>query len=199
MWANAFLLLVVVGSGTAATLLALIAAAKGKRRAAGRAALGAGLVTTGYVLLVVGTAAFTPDRALPMGEEKYICELDCHLAYSITSVRRRADSLFVRVQVRFDPASLGAGRPDDTPLYPGPRLVRLLDEHGRQYPPLSLGDLRRTLWPGQRYETELVFDVGGAAPGLVLYIADADPAKMVLLGSDNAPFRRPLGFRLSGN
>lgn len=198
MWPQAFLLLLAVGAAGAATLLALIGAAQGRPRIYRGAAIAAGVIATGYVLLVAGVAAAAPNRALALGEEKYICELDCHLAYSVVGVRRQADSLLVRLNIRFDAATIASHRPRDLPVYPGPRSVRVLDRSGTRHPPISLGDLARTLLPGESYQTDLIFDVDPDATGLVLYIADADPTKMVLVGSENAPLRRPVGFQLEG-
>jgi hypothetical protein len=198
MWPQAFLLLLAVGAAGAATLLALIAAAQGRRRIYRGAAGAAGVIATGYVLLVAGVAAAAPNRALALGEEKYICELDCHLAYSVLDVRRQRDSLVVRLNIRFDAATIATGRPGNLPVRPGPRSVRLMDSQGKRYPPISLGDLSRELLPGASYQTDLIFDVDSGATGLVLYLADADPTKMVLVGSENALLRRPVGFRLEG-
>lgn len=197
MWPQAFLLLIVVGAAGAATVLGIVAALRGERRRLRHAAVGTGVITTGYVLLVVGLAAATPDRLLAPGEEKYICELDCHLAYSVAGARRHGDTVFVRLNIRFDDATISSRRGMDAPLYPGQRVVRLRGADGRDFRPISLGDLQRTLLPGEAYQTELAFEVDPAAVGLVLYIADADVSKKVLVGSDNAFFRTPVGFRLS--
>ena len=196
MWTQAFLLLAVVGTAGAGTTLALVAAVKGNRRLFRRAAVATGTITTGYVLMVAGAAALAPDRLLVPGDEKYICELDCHLAYSVVDVRRDGRSLTVQLNVRFDAQTVSRSRPRDLPVYPGSRKVRLVDSAGEEYPPVSLGDLQRTLLPGQSYRTALIFDVDPGARGLVLYIADGDPSKMVLVGSDNALLRRPAGFQL---
>jgi hypothetical protein len=155
------------------------------------------IVGGSYALLVAGVAAAAPDRTLPPGTEKYICELDCHLAYAVAGVRRQGDSLFVRVNVRFDKETISSRRALDMPLHPGSRMVRLRDKAGKDYPAVNLGDLRRALRPGESYQTELIFDVDATARGLVMYIADADPTKMVLIGSDNALLRTPVGFRLA--
>ena len=61
---------------------------------------GAGLAC--YALLYLLAALTSHDRALGLGEEKHICEVDCHLAYAVTNVRRAGDSLVVTVSVRFD-------------------------------------------------------------------------------------------------
>jgi len=198
MWPQAFLLLIAVGAAGAATLLGIVAALRGERRRVRHAAVGASVIAVGYLGLVISVAAAAPDRTLAPGEEKYICELDCHLAYSVVGVRRQRDTLYVRLNIRFDRGTIGSSRPLDAPVYPGSREVRLSDASGRIFRPISLGDLRRSLLPGEAYQTEIAFEVDPAVIGLVLFISDADPSKRILIGSDNAFFRTPVGFRLSG-
>jgi hypothetical protein len=118
------------------------------------------------------------------------------LAYSVVDMRRDGRVVRVRLNVRFDRETISSRRPLDMPLYPGGRSVRLADGAGNRFRPVSLGDLGRTLLPGEQYQTELVFDVDPSARGLVLHLADADPTKWLLVGSDNFPFRQPVGFRL---
>jgi hypothetical protein len=197
MWPQAFLLLTAVGAAGAATVLGIVAALRGERRRVRHAALGVGVIAIGYMVLVVSVAAAAPDRTLAPGEEKYICELDCHLAYSVVGVRWQQDTVYVRLNIRFDRETISSRRPLDAPVYPGSRVVRLSDVSGRHFRPISLGDLRRSLLPGEAYQTEIAFEADPAAIGLVLFIADADPSKRVLIGSDNAFFRTPVGFRLS--
>jgi hypothetical protein len=196
MWASALLLLICVGITGSTSLIALIGAARGNHHLFRRAALGAVMTGAAYGLLLIGVAAVAPEKKLPRGAEKYICELDCHLAYSVVDVERTGDSLRVKINVRFDEKTTSPRRPDDTRLLPGGRAVRVRDSEGHYYLPVSLGDLGRTLLPGESYQTTLIFDVDPAARGLVLYISDADFTKMVLVGSDNAPFRKPVGFQL---
>ena len=199
MWSQAFLFLLVVGTVGAAVLISFVAALRRKHRTFKISFLSGSVITGLYMALIVGVAAATPDRALRLGEEKYICELDCHLAYSVVGMRREGRLVRVRLNVRFDKATISERRSLESPLYPGWRWVQLTDAAGKRYRPVSLGDLSRTLLPGEQYQTELVFDVDPAAQGLILYLADADFTKWLLLGSDNAPFRRPVGFRLSQN
>ena len=40
-----------------------------------------------YVPLLAGAAFFSRERTLRPGEWKYFCEVDCHIAYSVESVR----------------------------------------------------------------------------------------------------------------
>src|SRR5439155_292330 len=107
---------------------------------------GAGLAC--YALLYLLTALTSHDRALGLGEEKHICEVDCHLAYAVTNVRRAGDSLVVTVRVRFDSLTISEHRPRSASLTPNGRVVLLEDGQGRRYP-ASADNLKRALIPGE--------------------------------------------------
>lgn len=197
MWEEAFLLLLVVGTAGAAYLSAAIALLRRRLRPAKVAAMAGATLVVIYSGFLVGAAAAGPHHTLGLGEEKYICELDCHLSYSVVAVQREGRQVRIRLNVRFDETTTSTRRPKDLALAPGPRSVQLRDRRGARHRPVNLGDLYRALLPGEAYETELVFDVDPAAAGLILYIADADPVKWALIGSENNPLRRPVGFRLT--
>src|SRR3989454_7890661 len=40
-----------------------------------------------YVVLFLGASLTSRDHVLPPGEEKHICEIDCHLAYSVVATQ----------------------------------------------------------------------------------------------------------------
>ena len=42
----------------------------------------------GYCLLLAVFSHFSDDRTVARGEEKFFCELDCHIAYSVQNVER---------------------------------------------------------------------------------------------------------------
>src|SRR6266702_3642548 len=72
---------------------------------------GAGL----YLLLFLGASVFSHNRVLAPGEEKHICEIDCHLAYAVAA--SKSESLpsglvrhTVTVKVRFDEATISSRR-----------------------------------------------------------------------------------------
>src|SRR6266566_981314 len=57
------------------------------RRSAFFAKLGAGAVATiaaGYLLLLSGVSLASSEETLPPDGWKYFCEIDCHIAYSLT-------------------------------------------------------------------------------------------------------------------
>lgn len=194
MWTQAFLLLLTFGTVGAAAVVTLIAGMRGHWTVARNAGIAAGLVAGGYLILLVGAGLAAGETTLAPGAPKYICELDCHFAYTVLGVERDGRTAKIQVQVGFDRATISEGRDPAAPLTPGGRSVRLRDAQGREYKPVAAGDLMRALRPGESYTTDVVFDIDPAASGLILYITDADPAKKVMIGSDNGPFRRPAGL-----
>ena len=41
-----------------------------------------------YLVVLTGIGLLSRNHTLPVGAEKYFCEIDCHLAYSVTGIRR---------------------------------------------------------------------------------------------------------------
>ena len=157
-------------------------------------------------------------RTLEPGERKYFCEIDCHLAYSVTGVStarslgrgaRAATAAgtfyVVTVSTWFDPRTISSHRPLVAPLTPNPRRVVLVDERGRAYPPSSAGQraldhpsvpLTRELLPSGSYETRLVFDLPAEARSPRLLLTDADPISALLIGHESGPLHRKVFFAL---
>jgi hypothetical protein len=53
----------------------------------------AGLILLGgYGTALLAASAISREWSLPPGEEKYFCEIDCHLAYSVAGVEHAAQS-----------------------------------------------------------------------------------------------------------
>lgn len=194
VWTQAFLLLLACGTIGAAAVVTLIAGLRGQWKIARNAGIAASLVAGGYLILMVVAALAAGETTLAPGAPKYICELDCHLAYTVVGVDRDGRTARIQVQIAFDRATVRDGRDPAAALTPGGRTIRLRDSQAREYKPVEAGDFARPLRPGESYTTDVVFDVEPAATGLILYITDSDPAKMVMIGSDNGPFRRPAGL-----
>lgn len=101
----------------AAGLLALAlasgawAALSRRARLARRLLLGGVAVVLVYGAALVGVGLATPQRELPVGAEKFFCEIDCHLGYAIEAAAPvpaddrspGADLWTVTVRTRFDP------------------------------------------------------------------------------------------------
>lgn len=153
-----------------------------------------------YVVLFLGASLVSHNRVLPPGEEKHICEIDCHLAYSV--VAARAESLpgglvrrVITVRVRFDETTIAPRRPRDAPLSPNSRYVALLDDSGNRYPGSTEG-LRRRLIPGESYTTEITFDVPAGARELRLVLRNDDPETRFIIGHENSLLHGKTTFTL---
>ena len=163
---------------------------------------GAGLAA--YTLLYLLASLISHNRTLDLGQEKHICEVDCHLAYEVVGVRpaktwgdREAAGMFyiVTVRVRFDSATISSRRPRDASLTPNHRVVAILDGQGHRYP-ASADALRRPLIPGEEYTTQFVIDVPATATGLRLVLANGDWETRFMIGHENAWLHGQTTFRL---
>jgi hypothetical protein len=146
-----------------------------------------------YVAILLGFSASSRSNTLAVGQEKYFCEIDCHLAYSIVDVKRQPSTssteLFVTLRTRFDETTTSPSRPRDAELAPSPRQVRLVDGEGREFPSISTtgAALMTPLKPAESYTTQLVFQVPREASGLRLLIRTI-PAwpDHVVIGDENS-------------
>jgi hypothetical protein len=186
--------------------------------------LAAGVLVLGYSAVLVTASAMSRDWTIAPGEEKYFCEIDCHLAYSVTGVDRTktiqtvpnqtaSTGVFyiLTVRTRFDERTISPHR-GNGPLTPSPRVVMLLDEQGRSYSissegqqamELSLGDrwtpLVEPLRPGESYATPLVFDLPASArPAKLLIRTAVEPAWLgrLLIGDEGSLFHKKVYLRV---
>ena len=154
------------------------------------ALVGAGAVV--YFGLLLALSLASREVTLPPGQEKYFCEIDCHLAYSVVAGREeRAGSqrqLHVILRTRFDENTISPQRPKEAPLTPNPRRVVLLDGAGRAFDPVStLGNpLTRSLIPGQTYETEFVFRLPADSGSLRMLVTSSGWEEHLLIGDENS-------------
>lgn len=195
------LFLGLVGGSLAAGLVWLLAALTGRRPLARRiatlelAGLGA------YAMLLAGASLFSRERVLARGDEKHLCEVDCHHAYAVVGVRSAetdgsGTSYVVTVRVRFDEETISAHR-GMGPLTPNGRRLALIDDRGRRYPG-SDADLHRTLIPGQSYTTDLTFNVPHGTTGLRLLLTSGDWETRLLINHENSLLHAKTIFRLDG-
>jgi hypothetical protein len=194
----AFLLTVLAVS--AAGLVVLHALATARRERARRVTLFAAAWLATYGILLFGASLRSEERVLAQGEQKYFCEVDCHLAYSVESVRTapvlgagerqaRANGLFYVVTLKtwFDGRTISGRRPKDLLLFPNLRWTAVVDSQGRRYATSLVGmraldvpagnnvPLTQSLLPGESYETVLVFDLPPDAAGARLLLTDPLP------------------------
>jgi hypothetical protein len=176
------------------------------------------------VLLVYGGAllahSFTSrDRSLEPGQLKYFCEIDCHLAYSVESVRTapslgsapsvaaQGRFLVVTVKTWFDPDTISPHRGNGE-LHPNPRTIELEDSAGIRHRLSLEGEsvlaagadprepLSRPLRPGESYTTDLVFDLPPAAKAARLLITENLAVAPFIVSHENSLFHGKIWFRL---
>jgi hypothetical protein len=156
-----------------------------------------------HFALLFGFSAGSRDTFLVRGQEKYFCEIDCHLAYSIVEVKTQpgpdSTDYQVTLRTRFDGTTASPERPQDAPLTPAPREVRLVDAGGREYAPLSSGGstLLTPIKPSDSYTTQLGFRVPNHASGLRLLLRTmpAWPDHLVI-GDENSWLHKKTYFAL---
>jgi len=153
-----------------------------------------------YVLLFLGSSLTSRSHVLAPGKEKHICEIDCHLAYSVAGTKAEAlpDGRVrqtVIVKVRFDEETISARRSRTATLTPNRRYVALLDGQGNRYEGSTDG-LRRALAPGESYTTDIVFDVPADAQNLRLILRNNDAETAFIIGHENSLLHGKTTFAL---
>jgi hypothetical protein len=182
------------------------------------------LLVAGYGATLVGASTVSENYDLAPGQEKYFCEIDCHIAYSVLGVektkilsavadQKTASGTFyvVDLRTRFDEHTISPAR-GDAPLQPSPRTVTLLDDRGREYSISESGQqaLENSLarrWipmtcplrPGESYTTQLVFDLPADAHGLRLLIeSPSNPGWVgrVVIGDEDSILHKKVYLQL---
>jgi hypothetical protein len=195
----------------------LFLAARRRRRLAKLILAGAIAAAVLYLFALLGLSIVSHEQVAARGEEKYFCEVDCHLAYSVVGVENRRTLAgqvprglyrLVTVRVRFDEETIARWRPHDMSLTPNSRLVRVIDASGKTYPidargqnalVSSLGPqvpLTRPLNPGESYETRLVFDLPANVLNPRLLITESFWPTLLLLGHENSFFHGKTSWAL---
>ena len=161
-----------------------------------------------YVCLLYGFAWKSKEKTLARGVEKYFCELDCHLAYSVQGVEKLRSysasgsapayqAWAITVRTRFDGQTVSPLR-GNSPLTPNLRYVAIIGKDGRQIrvDEDMVVELRRPLSPGEAYNTRLVFGVPlDVKEPRLLIRTDAWESKL-LIGSEDSPGHRKTYFAL---
>jgi hypothetical protein len=195
----------------------------GGRGLARKAFAATAILVTGYAMVLLGASILSHELTLAPGEEKYFCEIDCHLAYSVADTATAkmvgsgagqvtAQGMFyvVNVRTRFDENTISPHR-GDNPLEPSPRLVTLVDDEGQRYSVSPAAEaalaathgagtpLTQPLRPGESYTTRLVFDLppGTRNPRLLIE-SPVEPEWLgrVLIGDEGSLFHKKVFLRL---
>jgi hypothetical protein len=192
-------------------LVAVWALVTGRELVGKRVLLGCAVVAGAYLGMLLLASALSRRKLVTVASEKYFCELDCHLAYSVKSVwavgaggQETNDTLVVLVQTRFDETTISPSRSRTAPTWPAPRVVELLDADGTHYQPLDnveplmsrLGiastPITRELAPGQSYVTAFAFEVPPGAPEPALVLADDLVVSRFLIGHERSFLHAPV-------
>lgn len=175
-----------------------------------------------YSTLLLAASLTSREKVLRPGEQKYFCEIDCHVAYSVMNVattrvlgappqQATATGTFYVVKVRswFDERTISSRRSRTAPLRPDLRRVVVVDEQGREYEPSDTGlaaleqargkttPLTQPLRPGESYTTDLVFDLPVGVQNPRLLITDASGISALLIGHENSFLHKKILFALA--
>jgi hypothetical protein len=184
------------------------------------ASLAIAVISGAYLLALLGFSLSSNEQVLARGDEKHFCELDCHLAYSVTDVRdattlgegeRQVSAVgifrLVTIQTRFDPQTIGSNRGDSL-LYPNSRSVSITDAGGNEYFPAAAAEkvldathaagtpMTIPLRPGERYSTVIVFDLPPDIRKPTLLIREGETLTHLVIGHENSPLHKKVRFLL---
>ena len=175
------------------------------------------LLLAGYGVLLLGFSLLSRERTLALGQEKYFCELDCHLAYSVQKAERvkqigdtaaKGEFYVVTVRNRFDESTTAPWRPRDAALTPDPLNLAIVDTDGVGIFPSEAGQrawdalhgVSKTFFdpilPGESAEATFVFDVPPAAHSPRLLVSISGFPTPVLIGDENSLLHKKTYFSL---
>ena len=176
------------------------------------------LIAGAYLAAILIFSFASHEKVLARGEEKHFCEIDCHLAYSVTNTRQskalgnppvsaQGTYTVVTIRTRFDETTSSPRRGDGL-LYPNSRVLTLIDERGNKYSPSVEGQraldpgqtsdkpLVTPLRPGESYTTEIVFDLPADVKASTLLINEGEWETHLVIGHENSPLHRQTRFQL---
>jgi hypothetical protein len=151
-----------------------------------------------YFAILLTFSFASREKTLARGEEKYFCEIDCHLAYSIQGVERASTTMgtlvTVRLRTRFDEKTISLHRPKDASLTPAPREVQLVASNGTSFFPVGLSGMpidvtvttpiNTPLKPGWSYMTTIQFEVPANSDHLRLLVTSPGGPVNLLIGNE---------------
>ena len=178
------------------------------------------LVAGVYLTTMLVYSFASSEKVLARGEEKHFCEIDCHLAYSVTDVHETkvlgegpdqltAAGIFrvVTVKTRFDETTISRNRGDRL-LYPNSRVVTVTEESGNQYFPAAAAQrvleksqaagtaMTIPLRPGESYSTTFAFDLPADIKNPTLLIREGEWVTHAVIGHENSPLHKKTRFQI---
>ena len=179
-----------------------------------------GLAVGLYLVILLIFSFASSEKVLARGQEKHFCEIDCHLAYSVTDVREMktlgdasrlltAAGVFrvVTIKTRFDENTISSTRGNGL-LYPNSRLVTVSDENGNQYFPAAEAQsvleksqaagtaMTIPLRPGESYSTTVAFDLPANIKSPTLLIREGELVTHFVIGHENSPLHKKTRFQI---
>jgi len=202
-------------------VIIVLHALKTRKRTRARTVSLAALALIGFYLLALFVFSFVSrEKVLAFGVEKHFCEIDCHLAYSITNIERTktvglpsneatADGIFyvVAMRTRFDETTTSRTRGDGL-LWPNSREITVTDAEGNVYGVSVEGQhaldaaqgavtsLDTPLRPGESYTTYLVFDLPANVTKPELLVREGDFLTHFIIGHENSFWHKKTKFSL---
>ena len=217
---GALLLLVTAVALLLVSVVLLYALIKKKTLLGRLAFLSLATVAGVYVGLMLIFSWSSSNRVLMRGQEKYFCEIDCHLAYSVVDVRQtkslgnpaqplNASGMFymIIVRTRFDETTISSRRGNGR-LSPNSRLVAILDDTGSRFEPSQAAQalieqsspegtpMDSPLRPGESYTSTLVFDLPPTIQAPVLLIHEGDWITRFVIGNENSLAHKKTVFQI---
>jgi len=192
--------LAVTGGSIVACLSILVALFLKKKPAAAWIAKASLVAIALYAILLLAFSFASKESVLAAGEEKYFCEIDCHLAYSVVNTQWTGPTTYVvTLRTRFDETTISPSRPKEVPLQPNPRLIHLTDTDGSDYLLTATQGtpLTQPLRPGESYTTQLLFEAPGSFRSPRLFLTSQGWEETLIIGSENSPLHKKTYFRLS--
>ncbi len=178
------------------------------------------VIAGAYLGAILVFSLASHEKVLARGEEKHFCEIDCHLAYSVTNTRQsktlgnppiqttaQGTYTVVTIKTRFDETTISPRRGNGL-LYPNTRVLTLVDERGNKYSPSTAGQRAldashsggtpfvTPLRPGESYTTEVVFDLPAEVKASTLLINEGEWETRLVIGHENSPLHRKTRFQL---
>ena len=173
-----------------------------------------------YLSTILIFSFASSEKVLARGQEKHFCEIDCHLAYSITDIKQvktignapnqaNANGMFsvVTIKTRFDETTISSTRGNGQ-LYPNSRVLTVVDEQGRKYSPspealkaLELAgaagtSIQTPLRPGESYTTTVAFDLPAGVKHSTLLINEGEWNTYLVIGHENSLLHKKTVFQL---
>lgn len=172
-----------------------------------------------YALLLCSVSLVSSEKDLQPGDWKYFCEMDCHVAYSVsrfdevatipgldgekTAEPGHGSFIVISLKTWFDERTISPHR-GNAPLQPGPRSVVLFDDSGRQFRRSTAAEsalaraegpttpLGQPLRPGDSYITQLVFEAPKNSHAQRLLVTDPenDWLDRFVIGHENSFFHK---------